>query len=154
MNQKGYLFITFIVLCSALPYKPVFAYAEDDLSKKIDGYIQTAVDAGIWGLPNSPTGLRSRAFLDAVNRQDLDYVQDFIKKNLTPAFIGQFSMEEHLSIFKEMHKDMGEIDLLGANKIGEFTAELLIRSKSSGQRLRIFIELDPDEPYLISGLSI
>jgi hypothetical protein len=53
-----------------------------------------------------------------------------------------------------MHDEMGEIDLLGANKTGEFKAELLIQSKGSGQRLRIFLELEPVEPYLISGLSI
>ncbi len=110
--------------------------------------------AGKWGLPNSPTGQRSSAFLEAVNRQDLDYVQDFIEENLTPAFIGQFSMEEHISIFKELHEDMGKINLLGAKKTGEFIAELLIQSISSGQVLRIFLELEPDEPYLISGLSI
>jgi len=81
-------------------------------------------------------------------------VQDFIEENLSPAFIGQFSMEEHLSIFKQMHADMGKINLLGAKKTGEFTAELLIKSKSSGQVLRIFLELEPDEPYLISSLSI
>ena len=51
--------------------------------------------------------------------------------------------EEHLSIFKQMHDEMGE-----------FKAELLIQSKGSGQRLRIFLELEPVEPYLISGLSI
>ena len=110
--------------------------------------------AGKWGLPNSPTGQRSSAFLEAVNRQDLDYVRDFIENNLTPAFIGQFSIEEHLSIFKQMHADMGKISLLGAKKTGEFTAELLIKSKSSGQVLRISLELEPAEPHLISGLSI
>jgi len=115
---------------------------------------KSSSDAGKWGLPNSPTGQRASAFLEAVNRQDLDYVQDFIENNLTPAFIGQFSMEEHLSIFKQMHADMGKINLLGAKKTGEFTAELLIKSKSSGQVLRIFLELEPAEPYLISGLSI
>jgi len=127
---------------------------EEPQSIKTDDIKKSSSVAGKWGLPNSSTGQRSSAFLEAVNRQDLDYVQDFIEENLTPAFIGQFSMEEHLSIFKKIHEDMGEINLLGAKKTGEFTAELLIQSKSSGQLLRIFLELEPDEPYLISGLSI
>ena len=115
---------------------------------------KTSSPAGNWGLPDSPTGQRSRALLDAINRLDLDTVQDFINENLTPEFIGQFTMEEHLSVFEEIHEEMGEIELLSANKTGEFTAELLIQSKSSGQRLRIFLELASVEPYLISGLSI
>ncbi len=127
---------------------------EEPQSIKPDDIKKSSSVAGKWGLPNSPTGKRSSAFLEAVNRQDLDYVQDFIEENLTPAFIGQFSMEEHLSIFKKIHEEMGEINLLGAKKTGEFSAELLIQSKSSGQLLRIFLELEPDEPYLISGLSI
>ena len=127
---------------------------EEPQSIKPKDIKESSSAAGKWGLPNSPTGQRSSAFLEAVNRQDLDYVQAFIEENLTPAFIGQFSLEEHLSIFKQMHADMGKINLLGAKKTGEFTAELLIKSKSSGQALRIFLELEPAEPHLISGLSI
>jgi hypothetical protein len=107
-----------------------------------------------WGLPNSPTGRRASAFLEAVNRQDLDYVRKFIIENLTPAFINHFSMEEHLSVFKKTHEEMGEIELLGAKRTGEFKAELLIQSKKSGRRLRISLELEPDEPHRIAGLSI
>jgi CubicO group peptidase (beta-lactamase class C family) len=127
---------------------------EEPKSIKPDEIKERSSTGSKWGLPDSPTGQRSSAFLEAVNRQDLDYVQKFIEENLTSAFISQFSMEEHLSIFKELHEDMGEIDLLGAKKTDEFTAELLIQSKRSGQRLRIFLELEPGEPYLISGLSI
>ena len=106
-----------------------------------------------WGLPNSPTGRRASAILEAVNRQDLDYVKQFIEENLTPSFISQFSMEEHLSIFKKIHADMSEIELLGAKKTSEFEAELLIQSKKSGLQLRIFFELEAKEPNRISGLS-
>ena len=106
-----------------------------------------------WGLPNSPTGRRASAILEAVNRQDLDYVKQFIEENLTPSFISQFSMEEHLSIFKKIHADMSEIELLGAKKTSEFEAELLIQSKKSGIQLRIFFELEAKEPNRISGLS-
>jgi len=59
-----------------------------------------------------------------------------------------------LAIFKQIHEEMEEIDLLGAKKTGEFTAELLIQSKKSGQRMRIFLELEPEEPNRIAGLSI
>jgi hypothetical protein len=48
---------------------------------------------------------------------------------------------------------MGEIEVLGAKKTSEFTAELLIQSKKSGRHLKIFFELDAKEPHRISGLS-
>ncbi len=110
-------------------------------------------DAASWGIPDSPTGRRASAILEAINRQDLEYVKQFIKENLTPAFIGQFSMEEHLAVFKGIHDEMGEIELLGAKKTGEFNAEILIQSKESGKQLRISFELEAKEPNLIAGLS-
>ncbi len=106
-----------------------------------------------WGLPDSPTGRRSEAILDALIQLDLDYVRRFIDENFTPAFVGQFSMEEHLAVFSQIHKKMGGIELLGAKKTGEFEAELLIRSQASGRQLRIFFELEAEEPHRISGIS-
>ncbi len=110
-------------------------------------------DAGKWGLPNSATGRRASAILEAINRQDLDYVKQFLKENCTPAFVNQFSMEEHLAVFKGVHEMMGEIELLGAKKTGEFNAEILIQSIKSGKQLRITFELQAAEPNLIAGLS-
>lgn len=106
-----------------------------------------------WGLPDSATGRRASAILEAVNRQDLDHVKQFIEENLAPAFVSQLTMEEHLAFFKKIHADMGEIELLGATKTSEFKAELLIQSKESGKQIRISFELEADEPHLISGLS-
>jgi hypothetical protein len=110
-------------------------------------------DAESWGLPDSATGRRASAILDAINRQDLDYVKQFLKENMTPAFIDQFPMEEHLSVFNSIHKMMGEIELLGAKKTGEFNAEILVQSIKSGKQLRISFELESTEPNLIAGLS-
>ncbi|MCJ7581134.1 MAG: beta-lactamase family protein [Candidatus Aminicenantes bacterium] len=107
-----------------------------------------------WGLPDSATGRRARAILEAINRQDLDYVQKFLKENCTPAFVNQFPMEEHLSVFKGVHKMMGDIELLGAKKTSEFNAEILIQSKKSGKQLRISFELEAVTPFLIAGIDI
>ena len=126
---------------------------EEPQIKKPDELKERSAIARKWGLPNSPTGRRASVILETVNRQDLDYARQFIEENLTPSFISQFSMEEHLSIFKKIHDDMGEIELLGAKKTSEFKAELLIQSKNSGRRLRIFFELEAEEPHRISGLS-
>ncbi len=61
--------------------------------------------------------------------------------------------EEHLSVFKKIQDETGEIELLGAKKTSEFKAELLIQSKNSGQKLRISFEVEAEEPHRISGLS-
>jgi len=106
-----------------------------------------------WGLPDSPTGQRASAILDAINRQDLDYVKQFLKENMTQEFIDQFPMEEHLSVFQSIHKMMGKIELMGAKKTGEFNAEILVQSIKNGTQLRITFELESTEPNLIAGLD-
>ena len=106
-----------------------------------------------WGLPDSPTGQRASAILEAINRQDLDYVKQFLKENCTPEFINQFPMEEHLSVFKSIHGMMGKIELMGAKKTGEFNAEILVQSIESGTQLRITFELEATAPNLIVGLD-
>jgi CubicO group peptidase (beta-lactamase class C family) len=126
---------------------------EDPQEIKPEEFNERSSTADNWGLPKSATGRRASAILEAVNRQDLDHARQFIKENLTPAFVSQFSMEEHLSIFKKIHDDMGEIELLGAKKTSEFTAEILIQSKKSGRKLRISFELEAKEPNRIAGLS-
>ena len=72
---------------------------------------------------------------------------------MTQAFIDQFPMEEHLSVFKSIHKMMGEIELLGAKKTGEYNAEILVQSIESGKQLRITFELEATAPNLIVGLD-
>jgi len=114
---------------------------------------QTSGGSENWGLPDSPTGQRAGAILDAINRRDLDFVKQFLKENMTQEFIDQFPMEEHLSVFNSIHKMMGGIELVQAEKTGEFTAEILVQSKESGKQLRITFELESTAPNLIAGLD-
>ena len=114
---------------------------------------QSSSGAKNWGLPDSATGRRASAILDAINRQDPEYVKQFLKENMTQAFIDQFPMEEHLSVFKSIHEMMGGIELMDAKKTGEFRAEILVQSIKNGRQLRITFELESTEPNLIAGLD-
>ncbi len=115
---------------------------------------QSSSGVSSWGLPDSATGRRATAILEAINRQDIDHVKQFLKDNCTSAFVNHVPMEDHLSVFKQVHEMMGEIELLGAKKTGEFNAEILIQSKESGKQLRISFELEAAAPNLIAGIDI
>ncbi len=157
-NEKNYIFVATNAhgnISSSLLGRQLSQILKGEEPEEIkpEEIEERSSDAGKWGLPDSATGLRASAILGAINRKDLDYVRQFIKENLTPAFISQFPMEEHLAVFKGIHDEMGEIELLGAKKTGEYNAEILIQSKESGKQLRISFELEAKEPNLIAGLS-
>jgi len=107
-----------------------------------------------WGLPQSNTGKRSAALLEAINRVDQDYVKEFIKTNFSPDFLSAFSMGEHLNQFKTMHQEIGELELLDAMKTGPNSAQLKVRSTESNKIFKIMLTLEDAAPFKISGLVI
>ncbi|UCE04600.1 MAG: beta-lactamase family protein, partial [bacterium] len=107
-----------------------------------------------WGLPNSNTGRRSAALLEAIDRMDESYTRQFIETNFAPDFLNKFSMEEHLSQFKKVHEDIGKLELLGAMKTGPSSARLKVRSIKTGEIFKIEIELESEEPYRIVGIEL
>jgi hypothetical protein len=157
-NEKNYIFVATNAhgnISSSLLGRQLSQILKGEEPEEIkpQEFEETSSTSESWGLPDSATGLRASAILEAINRQDLDYVKQFLKENMTQAFIDQFPMEEHLSVFKSIHKMMGEIELLGAKKTGEFNAEILVQSVKSGRQLRITFELESTAPNLISGLD-
>jgi CubicO group peptidase (beta-lactamase class C family) len=107
-----------------------------------------------WGLPDSATGRRATEFLNVVYLGDEALMRSFVEKGMTKEFASQFPIEEHLSLFEQLHDDLGEIELLGAEKTGPFSAEILLGSKSGGKRIRVQFELEPESPNRISMMSV
>jgi CubicO group peptidase (beta-lactamase class C family) len=107
-----------------------------------------------WGLPGSITGCACAALLTAIDSQDAEKAEEFIKNNLAPDFLNQFSMEEHLSPFMRMQKDMGRIELMEAVKTGDFSVRLKVKSKSTGRLFQISMDLQPEPPHKIIGLGV
>jgi len=107
-----------------------------------------------WGLPNSHTGRRSAALLEAIDRSDISYAQQFIETNFAPDFLKAFSMAEHLEQFRRMHKEIGKLTLSGAMKTGPYSARLKVHSIRSGQVFNILLKLESEEPYRIVGIEV
>ncbi len=107
-----------------------------------------------WGLPDSSTGRRASEFLDAVYSGEESVIRNFIEESMTKEFASQFPVEEHLSLFEQLHDELDEIELLGAEKTGPFSAEILLGSKSGGKRIRVLFELEPESPHRISMMSV
>ncbi len=133
--------------------KVVFG-ADYDLPKKSQ---PLEIESGIeerWGLPDSITGHASAELLSVIDSQDIKKAEAFIQNKLAPDFLNQFSLEEHISQFNRMQKDMGRIELTGAMKTGEFSVRLKIKSKASGRIFQITMDLQTAPPHKIIGLGV
>lgn len=107
-----------------------------------------------WGLPDSNTGHRSAAVLEAINRMDEAYAENFIKTNFAPEFLNAFSLEEHLNQFKRMHTSIGKLKLLDAQKTGPNAALLRVESLNSEMIFTIEIQLEDQAPWRIAGMRV
>lgn len=107
-----------------------------------------------WRLPNSNTGRRSAALLEAINRQDENYTKNFIQSNFTPGFLNAFPIATHLQQFKKMYEDIGEFELKGAVKTGAYSARLKLQSIQKGNLFVFEFELEAQQPFGITGLNV
>lgn len=107
-----------------------------------------------WGLPDSPTGRASAAFLEAVHRKDIEYTRTFIEEKFAPSFKSAYSTEEHLEQFQWMHENIGELELISARETSNTSCKLTIQSKETGERFTAEILVEPDPPYRIADISV
>lgn len=115
---------------------------------------QTAAPASKWGLPDSPTGQASAAYLEAVHRKDIDYTRTFIEEKFAPSFKSAFPLEEHIEQFQWMHENIGELELISAKKTSDTSCELSIQSKENGQHFTAKILVEQEPPHQIASISV
>lgn len=107
-----------------------------------------------WGLPDSPTGRAAAAFLKAVHGKDIDSTCAFIEEKFAPSFKAAFPLEEHLEQFQWMHENIGELELISAQKTSETSCKLTVRSKETSEQFTAELLVEPDAPYLIASISV
>jgi len=107
-----------------------------------------------WGLPDSITGKRSAALLSALVSQEMEISREFIKNNLAPDFLEEFSLEGHLGQFQKIQEEIGKFELVGAMKTGDYSVRLKVRSISTSRVLQISLDLQSEPPHKIIGIGI
>ena len=107
-----------------------------------------------WELPQSPTGLRGSAILEALKRQDDVYVREFIQGNISDDLFEEVSVEKLDRMFKEWSHEIGDFELLGAMKTGPYSAMLKIRSLHAEKLYKIVYELVSIPPHRIRDVKI
>lgn len=107
-----------------------------------------------WGLPDSITGDRSAALLNAIDSQDEKTAREFIEDYYAKNLLQKYTLEEHLNRFFQLQKEIGKIELLGAMKTGEYSVRLKVKSITSGDLFQLTFELKPDPPHKIISIGV
>lgn len=102
-----------------------------------------------WGLPDSETGRRAAAILNAFESPNEDEIFQFVKSNYATPLLNQSPVEAHVKRFKTIQKKLGKFALTGATKTGGFSAKLSVQSTENEKAFSIRFTLEPGAPYRI-----
>jgi hypothetical protein len=105
-------------------------------------------------LPDSNTGRRAAALLDAIHAGTDEAARRFVSENLAPEFLEQFSEEEHVAIILERQSMLPDVELLGARKEGPVNARLTLGSSKLRHEVEVSYELEPDPPHRIRSMEV
>jgi len=97
-----------------------------------------------------PAERRAREVLALVNLGNPDSTRAFIQENFAAPFRDAFPMEQHIGFFARIHEDMGAMVAEGVLSSSPSSVELVARSEDGSGRLRIAVQVEPEEPFRIA----
>ena len=108
-------------------------------------------------IPRTPAYARAMEVLEAVNRGEADAVDRLIREACAPGFRDAVPAEEHRAIFAEVLAMNGALRAHAARVYEparpETTATLICFGSVSESWRAIVVEVEPEAPHLITGLS-
>lgn len=102
-------------------------------------------------VPKTPVELKLQLTLEAFESDDHE---SFIKNNFTEDFLNQFSLEDHLSFFRQVKQMHGSFDLYKIESGNDYQIVALVKSKKRDSWRRIELEVEQSAPHKITGFGI
>jgi CubicO group peptidase (beta-lactamase class C family) len=104
-------------------------------------------------LPDSPMGSALAALLEAIESGDRAVIESLVETRFDDAFRNNFSMDDHVSLFMQLHRDLHPFHVAGLKKTGPYSAECTLVGEETGMRIRIEYSVESDSPHRVNGLS-
>lgn len=106
-----------------------------------------------WRFPDSPTGRALKALLTTIDAGDDAHITAFIEQHLDEAFRTNHSVDEHLTVFRQVHDDLPDLDVADVNKTGPYSVAFVLVSGQTGFRIKGSFTLSSEPPHRFSGLG-
>ena len=112
------------------------------------------VSKPLTGVPEGPMGDRMKALstIIASTGEDAE-LKAWFGENFGPGFLNDLPMEQHLTVFKQLRKDIGANTIEGVEQISPEEFALKLVSTKDGRRYRVMMQLRPSDAK-ISGLGV
>jgi hypothetical protein len=108
---------------------------------------------GKWQFPDSPTGRALKALLTAIDSGDDAQIRAFVEAHFDEPFLKNFSMEEHLAVFRGLHESLPGLDVEQVEKTNPNAVNFILVSRETGNRVKGDFEVQPQPPHRIIGLG-
>lgn len=105
-----------------------------------------------WPVPDSPRGRMAGALASVIEAGDEASVRKFFAETVAPEFRDAFPMEEHVKVFGQLHRALGEFELAGLMPTGPNGARLTLRAKNTGETYRIDYAVEAAPPHRLASM--
>jgi CubicO group peptidase (beta-lactamase class C family) len=128
--------------------KPVLAIIA--LSLAVAG---TALAKETAKLSRTPAGKRVAAYFAAFNSGNEQTMREYMEKNVAPEALQQWSMEERLTVYRQMKEEMGGLTLRRVVETKENAVTVLAQSQK-GDWFKLGFEFEPKGEHKLLGIRI
>ncbi len=94
-----------------------------------------------WGVPSSPTGQTIAVILEMIERGDEEFTVEMLDAHFSDAFVASKPMDDHVSLFRELHDDLLEVRPAGIMRTEE-GATFRARSPTSETTVSFGLQVD------------
>ncbi len=105
-------------------------------------------------LPTNAAGDRMRALMKIISTGGTDAeLTDWLEANLGPGFLKDWSMADHVAVFKRMHTEMGDPKLRSVEQVGSEEYIVHVTSSVDNKPYSLMVQLRPSDA-LIGSLGV
>lgn len=105
------------------------------------------------GMPDSPRGRMAGALVKVIEAGDEETIRKFFGERVAPQFRDAFPMEEHVRVFQQLRRALGEFEPAGLEPLAPNEARLTLRAKGSGETYRVDYAVEAAPPHRLASMK-
>jgi len=103
-------------------------------------------------IPETPAGKRIAPLLKTINSGDTEKMRDYITSTFNEEFLNAFSLEDHLTIFKELYDESGGYEIYKIEESTDYRISMIFKNKLTELWTNCVLAVDSEPPHLLAGL--
>jgi CubicO group peptidase (beta-lactamase class C family) len=115
--------------------------------------VATAQNVGTAKLPDTQAGQRVAAYFKAFNSGDEPAMREFFTNNIAPDMLARRPMDDRLRFYRQIHGDMGAIELERLVEATESAVTVLAKGEK-GEWFSLSFDFESQPPHKLLGLRV